>query len=56
MLESRISAEGAQEGLLEGVVGPVTAGELAEVRVDLLAVVLVEAFEGRYRHGVHHLL
>ena len=56
MREARVSAEGAQEGLLEGVVGRVATGELAEVRVDLVAVLLVEAFEGRYRHGVHHLL
>jgi hypothetical protein len=56
VLEARVSAQGAQEGLLKGVVGSVAAGELTEIRVDLVAVLVVEAFEGRYRHGVHHLL
>jgi hypothetical protein len=55
-LEARVPAEGTEERLLEGIVGRVPAGELAEIPVDLVAVLLVEAFEGRYRHGVHHLL
>jgi hypothetical protein len=54
--ELRVAAQGAQEGLLEGVVGRLAAGELPEVPVDLVSVLLVEPFEGRYRHGVHHLL
>ena len=56
VLEALVSAQGAQEGLLEGVVRAVAAGELSEIRVNLVAVFLVEPFEGRYRHGVHHLL
>ena len=56
MLEARIPAQGPQEGLLEGVVCGFSPGEAAEVRVDLVAVRLVEALERRYRHGVHHVL
>jgi hypothetical protein len=56
MPETGVPAQGAEERLLEGVVGRISPGELAEVRVDLVSVLVVEAFEGRDRHGVHHLL
>jgi ribokinase len=46
----RVSAQSAQEGLLEGVVRPLPPEAADEEREDLVAVLLVEALERRDRH------
>lgn len=54
MLEPRVGAQGAEEGLLEGVLGRSAPEHPGEVAVDLAAVGVVELFERRYPHGLHH--
>ena len=54
--ELRVATQSTQEGLLERVVGGVRADHAAQVGVNRIAVLVVEAFEGRKRHGLHHLL
>jgi len=54
--ETGVPAQGAEERLLECIIGRIFPGELAEVRVDLVPVLVVEAFERRDRHGIHHVL
>ena len=54
VVEPVVGAQRAQERLLEGVVGPVTA-ELPAQQTEHLAVVLgVERLERWNRHGAHH--
>jgi hypothetical protein len=56
VLEAVVRPEGAEEGLLEGVVGSVTTEEMPEETQDLAASLRVEALEGWNRHGGHHRL
>src|SRR5205085_11211026 len=56
VLEPVVRAERAQERLLEGVLGVGDAEPAAQEGEDLTAPGLVEALEGRNRHGVHHAL
>ncbi len=55
ILEPTVGLERAQERLLKGIVGPRGAELAPEEPQDLGAVLLVEALEGRDRHGRHHL-
>ena len=54
VLEPRVGAERAEERLLERVLGALAAEPPDEEAEDLVAVVLVEALEGRERHLRHH--
>ena len=47
MLEPRIGSQGAEERLLEGVLGALAAEPPPEEAEDLVAVGLVEGLEGR---------
>ena len=53
MLEPVVGAERAQERLLPRVLGAL-AEQPAQVAEHLVAVLEVEALEGRDRHGLHH--
>ena len=54
VLRARIGAQRAEERLLERVVGPVAPEPAHEEGVNLLPVLVVEAFERRQGHR-HHL-
>ena len=51
VLEAAVRLEGAQEGLLERVLGSLAAEPPAEQPEHLDSVLLVEALERGYRHG-----
>jgi hypothetical protein len=51
--ELRIRTQGAEEGLLERVLGALASEPSHEEGVDLLLVLVVEAFERRQRHRRH---
>lgn len=54
VLQRRIAAKRTQERLLEGVIRLAAPEQPNEVPEDLIAVLLVEALEGRENHGFHH--
>ncbi len=54
VLEPRVGAEGAQEGLLERVLGPGASEPLGEEAEHLVAVLLVEPLERGNLHCGHH--
>ena len=54
VLEPVVGAQGAQERLLEGVVGAIAAELAAQQPEHLGAVLGIERLERRNRHGVHH--
>ena len=49
-----VGTECAEKGFLERVFGCLAPKQANEVAEDLCAVRLVETFEGRYGHRVHH--
>jgi hypothetical protein len=56
VLEPPVRPKGSEEGLLEGVLGRLAPQQAREVAEDLVLALLVEALEGRNRHGLHHLV
>lgn len=56
MLQSRVGAQRAKEGLLERVLGAFGTEAAAQEAQHLDPVLLVEALERRDRHGLHHRL
>ena len=54
VLEPAVGAERPQERLLERIVGPIGAEPTAEQAEYVAAMLLVEALERWYRHGLHH--
>ena len=56
MTQAPVPAQSAEKGLLERVLGSLTAEQPDEVPEHCLAVLLVEAFERRDCHGLHHPL
>jgi hypothetical protein len=54
VLESTVCLERTQECLLERVVGSLGTQASPKQAQHFDAVLLVEALEGWYRHGVHH--
>jgi hypothetical protein len=55
VVEPAVGAKSSQERLLERVLCPLRSESPPDEAEDLVPVLLVEAFERRYAHGLHHL-